>query len=372
MPLISLFDIPYKTILRPILFRFDAESTHRVTVRLLGAIPPWFHPFDSPNLETKLWGVSFPNPVGVAAGMDKNGVAGGAWQALGFGFTEFGTVTLRPQKGNPPPRIFRDRKSKAIVNRQGFPSDGADAVEARIRRQQKRGLTIPLGVNIGPNQDTPPHLIPAEFAELAARFADLASFIVVNVSSPNTVNLRSWQSPERLSEIYSAISDRLDRGRFHPPVLFKIAPDLSSSAVDQISDVSLKLGVSGVVVCNTTTSRSGLDSALDEQGGVSGEPLKLRARSLISRVFNRTEGRLPIIGVGGIFSAEDAYAHIKAGASLVEIFTGMTYEGPGLPSRIKKDLALWVKRDGFASISQAVGSAAVTAESEMGPVSRVA
>jgi dihydroorotate dehydrogenase len=372
MPLISLLDIAYKSAFKPILFRCDAELTHKATLRLLSVIPPRIHPHDAPSMTVKLWGVSFPNPVGLAAGMDKNALAGGAWEALGFGFAEFGTVTLLPQEGNAKPRIFRYSESKAIVNRQGFPSHGADAVAARIRRQRKRGLKIPLGVNIGPNQDTPPERIPAEFAELAARFSELASFIVVNVSSPNTTNLRSWQTPERLSEIYEAISDRLRSCAHQPPVLFKIAPDLSDSAVDEISDISMRLGVGGMVVCNTTTSRSEVGPTVDEQGGLSGAPLQKRARELISRVYSRTHGNLPIIGVGGIFNGEDAYAHIKAGASLVEIFTGLTYEGPGLPSRIKKELAVLLKRDGFSSISEAVGSDNEHAKSSLSPISRVA
>jgi dihydroorotate dehydrogenase len=372
MPLISLLDMAYKTVFKPILFRCDAEITHKVTLRLLSVIPPWLHPHDAPSMTIRLWGLSFQSPVGLAAGMDKNALAGGAWEALGFGFAEFGTVTLLPQKGNAKPRIFRYSESKAIVNRQGFPSDGADAVAARIRRQQERGLTIPLGVNIGPNQDTPDERIPAEFAELAARFSKLASFIVVNVSSPNTANLRSWQTPERLSEIYGAISDRLRSCERHPPVLFKIAPDLSDSAVDEISDISLRLGVGGVVVSNTTTSRSDVGPSVDEQGGLSGAPLKLRARSLISRIYSRTSGTLPIIGVGGIFTAEDAYEHIKAGASLVELFTGMTYEGPGLPTRIKRELALLLERDGFSSVSEAVGTGTEKAENSLAPVSCVA
>lgn len=372
MLLISLLDIAYKRILKPILFRCDAEFTHEVALKLLAVIPPWFHPQNAPIVASKLGKLSFPNPVGLAAGMDKDALAGGGWEALSFGFAEFGTVTLLPQSGNAKPRIFRYEEPKAIVNRQGFPSDGADVVAERIRRQQKQGLTIPLGINIGPNQETPPERIPAEFAELAARFSALATFIVVNVSSPNTADLRSWQTPEKLSEIYRAISEKLRSCERQPPVLFKIAPDLSASDVDEISDISLSLGVGGIVVCNTTTSRSDVDAAVSEKGGLSGQPLRLRARSLINRVYNRTGGTLPIIGVGGIFSAEDAYEHIKAGASLVEIFTGLTYEGPGLPSRIKKELAELLKRDGFSSISEAVGSGTEHAESSLTRISRVA
>ncbi len=343
---------------RPLLFQFDAETAHRITLAMLSTIPVGASTFDPSELTVRLWGIDFANPLGLAAGMDKDAIAAGAWQALGFGFAELGTVTPRPQPGNPRPRVWRIREHRALINSLGFPGDGMEAVARRIERLRRQRVRIRLGINFGPNKDTPPERVAEDYAALTRRMGALADFIVVNVSSPNTPGLRMWQQPERMREIFAAIDSALPPDSRRPPILIKLAPDLAADDLIRICDTALALELAGIVACNTTIQRDQVPVAPAYEGGLSGRPLRERARALIREIYRHTNGRLPIIGVGGVASAEDAYEHIRAGASIVELYTGLIYEGPGLPEAIKRGLLRLMNRDGVRSITEATGTAA--------------
>jgi dihydroorotate dehydrogenase len=342
-------------LMRPILFRLEPERAHRMTLAMLARIPAIAPSPDPDPLRTTVFGLSFANPVGLAAGVDKDARAVKAWDSIGFGFAELGTVTPRPQPGNPPPRMWRIEENRALINRLGFPSDGMDAVALRIAAMRERGLRMRVAVNLGPNKETPPDRVADDYAVLMRRLGPLADLIVVNVSSPNTPGLREFQAPDRIREIVEAIREGAAEHR--PPLLIKLAPDLEPLMLREICAAAIELGLAGIVATNTTLMREqvGVRSAL--AGGLSGEPLRPRAREVIARIYSHTHGRLPIIGVGGIANAEDAYGHIRAGASLVELYTGMVYRGPGVVRAIKEGLMRLLVRDGFHSVSEAVGSA---------------
>lgn len=347
-------DFAYRMI-KPALFSLDAETAHHLMQAFLSAMPTITPRSDPPELACRLWGIEFSNPVGLAAGMDKDARAIGAWQALGFGFAELGTVTPRPQPGNEKPRLWRLVQDRALINRLGFPSEGMDAVAPRVVRARRNPLRIRLAINIGPNKDTQVERVAADYAALAARFAPLADFIVINVSSPNTPGLRNWQSPERMRELIAAINQAAEH---RPPTLLKVAPDLDEATLYSICDTAIELRLDGLVVCNTTLSREEVGVSASYPGGLSGSPLAPIARRLIASLYRRSSGKLPIVGVGGVASAQDAWGHITAGASLVELYTGLIYEGPGLPGSIKRGLSALLKREGFRSISEAVGTRA--------------
>jgi dihydroorotate dehydrogenase len=347
----------YRSLLRPILFSLDAETAHHLTLAMLSIMPPLPVAADPPELRSSLWGMEFSNPIGLAAGMDKDAIAVGAWQSLGFGFAELGTITPLPQPGNPKPRVFRIPAQYALINRLGFPSEGMEAVAPRLEKIRRGGTRIRIALNFGPNKDTPVEQVAADYAELTARLAPLADFVVINVSSPNTPGLRNWQSPERMREIFAAM-EHAPTGAKHPPILLKIAPDLDDAMLDTICDTALALHLDGMVVCNTTLKRGEVGVTSTEAGGLSGHPLRDITRDRIASVYRRTQGKLPIIGVGGIMNSADALGHLKAGASLVELYTGLIYQGPALITMMKKELANLLRREGFRSISDAVGSAA--------------
>jgi dihydroorotate dehydrogenase len=348
----------YRGLLRPILFGLDAESAHHFALTMLSMMPPLPVADDPTELRSSLWGLEFSNPIGLAAGMDKDAIAIGAWQSLGFGFAELGTITPRPQPGNPKPRVFRIPEHHALINRLGFPSEGMKAVAPRIEKVRRSGGNrIRIALNFGPNKDTPVEQVAADYAALMTRLAALADFIVINVSSPNTPGLRTWQSPERMRELFAAM-ERTPTPTRRPPILLKVAPDLDDATLDAICDTAIALRLDGIVVCNTTLKRQEVGVTSNEAGGLSGDPLRDVARDRIASVYRRTKGKLPIIGVGGIMNADDALGHLKAGASLVELYTGLIYEGPGLIASMKKDLVTLLRREGFRSISEAVGSAA--------------
>lgn len=351
----STIDVGYRWLLKPYLFAMDPEAAHRLTLRLLAAAPPLPRRASPPELAVKLWDIDFPNAVGLAAGMDKDAVAVQGWASLGFGFAEIGTVTPKPQPGNDPPRLWRLRDKKALINRLGFPSDGMDVVAERIERLRKRPLSIRLGVNFGPNKDTPPDAVAADYAALMEKFDGLADFVVVNVSSPNTPGLRNWQSPEKMREIFAAIRQPDGGDRKPVPILVKIAPDLERNDLFRICETALDLGLDGIVAANSTIARRAVSVTSPHEGGLSGPPLKIRARELIRDIFLHTRGRIPIIGVGGISSAEDAWLDIRAGASMVELYTGLVYEGPALIDKINSGLLDLLRREKFRSISDAVG-----------------
>ena len=353
MRAVSAIDGVYQNFLKRCLFGLDAEYAHRLTLRTLSMMPPFTPPRERPELAIKLWGTEFHNPIGLAAGMDKDAVAIRGWETLGFGFAELGTVTPRPQTGNETPRIWRIPERRALINRLGFPSEGMDAVAPRVARMRKAGISIRLGLNFGPNSTTPPEAVAADYSALMERMGPLADFIVINVSSPNTPGLRNWQSPERMKELFAAMVGK--SGESERPVLVKISPDLERNELFRICETALELGVDGIVACNTSIQREALGVSSPHPGGLSGRPLTIRARELIRDIHTHTRGKIPIIGVGGVATAEDAWLHIRAGASMVELYTALIYEGPGVVERIKEGLADLLRRNGFRSIGEAVG-----------------
>jgi dihydroorotate dehydrogenase len=366
----------YTRLLRPLMFRLDPETAHRWTLAalsLMPLLPRARQPPDPVELATTVFGLTFTNPIGLAAGMDKDARAVRAWNALGFGFAELGTVTPRPQPGNAPPRMWRLAEQRALINRLGFPGNGMDAVAQRLASIRKDRLALRLVLNFGPNKDTPPERVAEDYAALTRRLARFADAIVVNLSSPNTPGLREWQAPERMRAIVEAIRTALSAAApaalpttdaiatvapRQPPLLIKIAPDLDSAQLSAVCAAALDLNlIDGIVATNTTLKREEVGVSATFEGGLSGAPLLARSCEVIAQVYRETHGRKPIIGVGGIASADDAYGHIRAGASLVELYTGMIYRGPALAREIKRGLVRLLARDGFRSISEAVGSA---------------
>lgn len=334
--------------LLPLLFRFNPERAHGLTLgllRLAGALPPargllrvWYR---SPEKPVEAFGLQFANPVGLAAGYDKDGAGWRGLATLGFGHIEIGTVTLRPQKGNPRPRVFRLVEDEALINRMGFPGRGAAYMQKRIQGRKHPGLI--LGVNIGKNKDTPLEKAEEDYLELMRVFAPLADYLAVNVSSPNTIGLRRLQGRQELDsllrELYKeSMSQDLKLGK-HVPILVKLAPDLNSEELDDALDVMLSNGVDGVIATNTTISRDGLHSPFaQETGGLSGRPLHSRSLEMVRAIHQRTNGRMQMIGVGGIDSPDSARAILDAGAALVQVYTGLVYQGPGLVKQIVKGL----------------------------------
>jgi dihydroorotate dehydrogenase len=302
-----------------------------------------------PSLRVRMAGLDFPNPVGLGAGLDKNAEALAGLFALGFGFVEVGTVTPRPQPGNPKPRIFRLPEQQALINRMGFNNEGMDGVAARLRELEWR--PGPIGVNIGKNKDTPLEGAAEDYARCARTLGPLGDYLVVNLSSPNTPGLRQLQEPRALEAILRAVRAVVPAR----PLLLKIAPDLADEAVDAVVDVARACGADGLICTNTTLSRPEPHLLAGEAGGLSGRPLFQRSTEVLRRAFRRAQGALPLIGVGGVFSGEDAWAKICAGASLVQVYSGLVYGGPGLPKRLLDTLDAKVSAAGFDSIARAVG-----------------
>ncbi|HVB82521.1 MAG TPA: quinone-dependent dihydroorotate dehydrogenase [Candidatus Binataceae bacterium] len=355
----------YHRVLRPLLFQLDPERAHRLTLAMMRPLailrkpPP-----DPPALATAAWGIRFSNPIGLAAGMDKDIRAVAGWQALGFGFAELGTVTPLAQPGNPRPRLWRMPEDRALVNRLGFPSAGMEAAARRLQRLRRRGLKIRLGLNLGPNKDTPRERVASDYAAMVARLGAMADFIVINVSSPNTPGLRDWQSAARLAPLMRPIMGEAIKLTPRRPVLVKLAPDLNAPVLASVCEAVAAAGVDGLVACNTTTARAAMGVRSEHEGGLSGAPLHKRAVAMVAEIRRRAGVKMPIIGVGGVFGAEDAYRLICAGATLVELYTGVVYEGPDLVRRIKEGLLELLHRDGLSSIAEAVGRAAPARESE--------
>ena len=306
-------------------------------------------------LRTRLWGRDFPNPIGIAAGFDKDARVPDALLRLGFGFVEIGTVTPLPQPGNPRPRVFRLDADRALINRLGFNSGGLDLVVERLRARAGATAGI-VGVNIGRNRDSADAL--ADYIEGVRRGAAVADYLVVNVSSPNTPGLRDLQAREALEALLRELVAAREATQHSVPLLVKIAPDLGEAERADIAAVALASGIDGIIVSNTTVARpSGLRSPhAREAGGLSGPPLFAPSTEILRDMYRLTHGRLPLIGVGGVAGADDAYAKIRAGASLVQLYTALVFEGPGLLGRIKSGLADRLRRDGFASIGDAVGA----------------
>lgn len=340
---------------RPILFKLDPEDAHRLTlqsVRLAGVLPPlrWLLQalFAAPEKPVEVFGLKFKNAVGLAAGYDKDGIAVHGLAALGFGHLEIGTVTPRPQPGNPRPRIFRLIEDQAVINRMGFPGQGAEFATAHLQKALKvrrsggasgTGNFPIIGVNLGKNKGTPLEEAANDYVSLMKSFSRLADYLAINISSPNTAGLRRLQGRELLENLLNAIAEERrtnppGQGR-RIPILIKLAPDLSEAELDDALDVILRSGMDGVIATNTTLGRAGLHSRhQDETGGLSGGPLRVRSEEVLAQVLKRLDGRIPVISAGGIMSPEDAKRRLDMGAALVQVYTGLVYAGPGLVQKI--------------------------------------
>jgi dihydroorotate dehydrogenase len=354
---------------RSLLFRLEPEAAHNLTlqlVRLAGLLPParWLLQslYSTPAKPVEAFGLKFRNPVGLAAGYDKDGVATRGLAALGFGHIEIGTVTPRPQPGNPKPRVFRLVEDQAVINRMGFPSKGTEYVQLRLNPTLMRGFqewligipyrrnrkpnhqqTAILGVNLGKNKDTPNEQAVLDYLSLLQNFAPMADYLAINVSSPNTAGLRSLQSRDALEGLLKNLDAqrKLEQTRWEKrlPLLVKLAPDLNDQELDEAVEVIIDTGMDGVIISNTTLARDGLRSLAREQsGGLSGKPLAGRSNAALTRVVKGVNGRIPVIGVGGIMNADDARRKLELGAALVQVYTGMIYTGPGLVKQIVSGL----------------------------------
>ncbi|WP_114227366.1 MULTISPECIES: quinone-dependent dihydroorotate dehydrogenase [Sphingomonas] len=334
---------------RPLLFRLDPERAHGLTIAGLKTLPGGAPRFD-PRLASTVAGLTFPSPIGLAAGFDKHAEVSVPLLRLGFGFVEVGTITPRPQPGNPAPRLFRLAEDRAVINRFGFNSHGQADALPRLRNRKRTGI---VGVNLGANKDSPDRI--ADYATGVRRMAPVADYLTINISSPNTPGLRQLQDEGALRELLAAVRDARRLGG--PPIFLKVAPDLGEGEPKQIVRAAIDHGIDALIVSNTTVSRPPLRSPhAKEAGGLSGAPLKALALDALRRFRAETGGGLPLVGVGGIGSADDAWERIRAGASLVQLYSALVYEGPGLARRIARGLLDHLDRAGFADIAEAVGS----------------
>jgi dihydroorotate dehydrogenase len=352
---------------RKVLFRMDPETAHNWTVRGL----KWMQsasliqktvskPFtiQDPRLASELWGISFPNPVGMAAGFDKNAYVYPALAALGFGFVEVGTLTPRPQNGNPRPRLFRIPEDKAVINRMGFNNHGIAAAKESFERLGHPA--IPVGINLGKNKDTPNDKAVEDYTRGLQELYPYGDYFVINVSSPNTKGLRDLQHIEALQSLLTEIMnqrtklEKIDQKR--KPVLLKIAPDLEIQTLKEIVSTAVSLRIDGIIATNTTLSRKGLTaSARHENGGLSGKPLREKSTEMIRHIYSVTQGSIPIIGSGGIFSGQHVIEKLKAGANLVQIYTGMIYQGPGIVKQINQELIRQMEKEQISHFTEWIG-----------------
>ncbi|MGE3466929.1 MAG: quinone-dependent dihydroorotate dehydrogenase [Pyrinomonadaceae bacterium] len=348
----------WEKIVRPAMFALDAERAHEIGMKALetGLASPFYGDANAGAIgPTERFGLRFANPVGIAAGFDKNGVAVNQLARLGFGFVEVGTVTFRPQPGNPKPRLFRLPKDQALINRLGFNNEGAHRVAERLGKLDRKCV---VGVNIGKNKDVPNEGAVENYLSCFDLVHPVADYIAVNISSPNTPNLRELQKADSLDELLGELQKRNSEiGR--KPLLVKIAPDLSAGEIESIVGVCLTRKIDGIIATNTTIARAGLvgdDAAGCGAGGLSGRPLRSIATRVISMIYRYSNGSMPIVGVGGIFSPEDAFEKIVAGASLVQAYTGFVYGGPSFARDLNLGLSKCVVNAGFSSLDEAVGS----------------
>jgi dihydroorotate dehydrogenase len=334
--------------LRPLIFALESESAHGASIRALSLLRPRAVKASPDILRSEVAGLTFPNPVGLAAGYDKDAMVPVQMLGLGFGSVEIGTLTPLPQAGNPRPRLFRLVEDEAVINRMGFNNSGLASALPRLEQAQGVGI---IGVNIGANKDSVDR--PADYAAGVRAMRGVASYLTVNISSPNTPGLRALQGGEALDDLLDVVTEA--RGVGGPPVFLKVAPDLTSEEIDAVARVAMGR-IDALIISNTTISRPPLSSKhADEAGGLSGAPLRDLAQRRLVDFRKATGGKMPLIGVGGIASAADAYARIRAGASLVQIYSALVYEGPGLATRINIGLAEMLRRDGFLHLGDAVG-----------------
>ncbi|MBD2578578.1 quinone-dependent dihydroorotate dehydrogenase [Oscillatoria sp. FACHB-1406] len=366
----------YRNALRPLLFsglKIEPEFAHQQSLQFLQwleeaqeyqpaalILKQFDRAFGYPDsrLKQQLWGIEFPNPLGLAAGFDKDGVAAGIWGDFGMGFAELGTVTYHPQPGNPRPRLFRLLEDKAVLNRMGFNNRGSAALAERL--QQLKARKVPLGINLGKSKITPLAEAAADYAGSFKRLQSLGDYFVVNVSSPNTPGLRSLQDKSQLNDILTVLQAE---NQARKPILVKIAPDLEWDAIADVIDLAFTHKLAGIIATNTTISREGLKTKMlaatgksigEEAGGISGKPLRDRATEVIRFIRKQSQGKLIIVGVGGIFTAEDAWEKIISGASLIQVYTGWIYEGPWMVREILAGLVQKLEREGLKSIAEAV------------------
>jgi dihydroorotate dehydrogenase len=344
---VSIFDLGAR-----LLRQLPAETAHNATLALAGAMTPLLPksgPAD-PRLAVRAFGLDFPSPIGLAAGFDKNAQVPDAMARFGFGFVECGTVTPRPQGGNPRPRLFRLAEDRAVINRMGFNNGGMALAAHNLKARKGRGI---VGINIGANKDSADRI--ADYALCFGELAGLADYVTVNVSSPNTPGLRGLQGKDELTRLLGTLIEARQK-TVRKPILLKIAPDLDEPALDEIADVVRASGIEGLIVSNTTIARPTLRSAnAAETGGLSGRPLLAPSTRVLGAMHQRLNGAVTLVGVGGIASGEDVYAKIRAGASLVQLYTALAYDGPGLVARIRRELLVCLARDGFANVTEAVG-----------------
>ena len=339
----------YESVLRPLAFRLDPEAAHETAMRAIRSgllsVPAYAHPL----LESERFGVHFPNPVGLAAGFDKNGVALDRWKAFGFGFVEAGTVTFHPQPGNPKPRMFRVPEAQGLINRMGFNNEGAAALALNARE-----VGIPLGINLGKSKVTELLDAPGDYAASFRLLHKKGDYFVVNVSSPNTPGLRALQDAGALREILAAMRE-VDLNR---PLFVKVAPDLTPHALDELVTVAVEARLTGLIATNTTVSRDMLPRDPNEAGGLSGLPVQRMADASLAHLYRVCPKDMVLVGVGGVMNGEDAYRKITLGASLVQLYTGWIYGGPALVPAINRHLVELLERDGFRSLDEARGTSA--------------
>ncbi len=368
----------YQQLLRPAFFALELEQASRLGISLcqqvgqnplLQAIAYGLCGYENPQLVQEQFGLTFPNPVGLAAGFDKNAQAIAGWSSLGFGFVEVGTITAQAQPGNPPPRLFRLPQDRAALNRMGFNNRGAVAVAETLKQYQQRdGLEIqsrriPIGINLGKSKVTPLDAAEHDYLFSFRLLKNLGDYFVVNVSSPNTPNLRDLQATDALCRILEVLQKENDQ---QVPLFVKIAPDLNDADIVAVAEASLQYGITGIIATNTTIAKASLTTKVlpetgqllvNESGGISGLPVQQRSLDVIRLLWQSTNGRLPIIGVGGIFTAADAWAKIKAGACLVQVYTGWIYEGPFMVANILQGLVKLMAAEGYSQISDVIGAA---------------
>ena len=353
----------YKLV-RPLLFQLDSELSHNILLRTINVLSRvglsncarTLYDFHDPRLESEVLGIKFKNPLGLAAGFDKNAEIVDFLSAIGFGYIEIGTVTGKSQSGNPKPRIFRYPDDQALINSMGFPSEGADALALKLKQYKKLLRNSVLGINLGKTKVVPIDEALKDYLYSFSKLKDLGDLFVLNVSSPNTPELRKLQEKDRLKELFSGVNEINDHKK---PILVKLAPDLSNNELDEIIECCLEAKVSGLIATNTTFSRDGLKAQTEEAGGLSGSPLKSRALEVVSHIYTSTNGHLPIMGVGGIFNAKDVIDFLQAGASVVQIYTALVYEGPVVVKKINSDLVRIIEKTGAKSIADFIGKRAL-------------